>query len=830
MGSRAIIFIFSFFCCVFFSLGQEVSVKEILREVTSKHQVTFSYLDKNINQAYVKEPADSLSLEAVMELVSQQTNLVFKKIDLHNYAVLPGTAQEKWVCGYLSDERTGEPIADALVYGSFFTVSNEKGFFQMKARPNEYISVQHIAYENKIISVSDSSDAKCYTLIMRSRVTSLPQVTIYNYISRGIHKAKDGSLLFLVDPMRMLPGLIESDILHSLQVLPGVTSINETVADINIRGGTNDQNLVLYEGVRVYQPGHFFGLISVFNPQTIDKARLFKQGTPAQFGDAVSGTVILQTEDQLPEKTKLTTGLNMLYTDIAAEFPIGKKSGAYVSARRSVGDWLQTPTYKSYFTRAFRDTEVINSSANAAALANSDQQFYFYDLHGKFLHEPSEKDRLSLDVLGIANQVSFSENAVVNNIVKTRKSTLQQKSYLAGLRYEKQWSQNFRSGLMASASAYQLEAINARIVENQSLFQLNEVLDLQLKSVSSLLIGSSSFTFGYQGNNIGVTNGTRLTTPSIDEEIKKVITTHAVFLEGNRELVNTDMTLGLRSSYIPDLRQVIWEPRLAIRQKLSGQLTAEVTGEVKSQTLFQKIDFQTDFLGIEKRKWILDESPSFEYIRSRQASAGLEYTNNSILISAEGYIKSVNNIAASSQGFLNQLQTFTGHGSYLVSGVDGLVNASLERYNVWVSYSFAKNRYRFDEWIPQVFPSNFDIPHSLSLGTNYETAALDMAMGVNWRTGSPYTGLNVSDSLNKELSFASPNGQRISNYFRVDTSAKYRFDLWKQKLVLGISIWNVLNRKNTIQAYYSKNSIGETVFIERYALPFTLNGSLRIFF
>ena len=89
----------------------------------------------------------------------------------------------------------------------------------------------------------------------------------------------------------ILPGLIEADVLQVMQQIPGINSVNESVSSINARGGTHDQNLFLWNGIKMYQTGHFFGLISVFNPNLAHTISIIKSGSSAFYGESVSSVV-----------------------------------------------------------------------------------------------------------------------------------------------------------------------------------------------------------------------------------------------------------------------------------------------------------------------------------------------------------------------------------------------------------------------------------------------------------------------------------------------------------------------------------------------------------
>ena len=181
---------------------------------------------------------------------------------------------------------------------------------------------------------------------------------IANFISQGIEKNAEGVYTIDAEILEILPGLTDPDVLHTIQYLPGIISIDETVSDINVRGGTNDQNLVLWNGIRMYQSGHFFGLISAFNPYITNRVSLTKNGSSSFLGDAVSSTLSIETDRQVKQKVSGSAGINMINADANVNIPLFKKSTLQISARRSIADLIETPTYKSYFDRVFRNTEV----------------------------------------------------------------------------------------------------------------------------------------------------------------------------------------------------------------------------------------------------------------------------------------------------------------------------------------------------------------------------------------------------------------------------------------------------------------------------------------
>ena len=807
-----------------------VTLREVLDSLSTQHGISFSYLDEAILNVTVERPGEPLELEEVLSILRNETGLLMEEIGPGSYAIRRIPVDRVKVCGYILDGETKDPLPGATIQGSSYVVTDSRGFFELFVNPGEQLEIRSLGYEPRIFNADDNPGTECPNMPLSPQITMLPEIVVDNYLSEGIHKTWDGSLLLGVEPLRMLPGLIESDVLHSLQFLPGIKSVNETVSNINIRGGTNDQNLVSFEGMRIFQTGHFFGLISVFNPKIIQDVQLIKNGTSAEYGDAVSGTIILHTPDKIPEEFHLSAGVNMLNADAYLEVPISDRSGLLFGARRSIGDMLQTPTYDSYFDRAFRGTQVINSSANAASLANSDEQFYFYDLNMKYMHHFSDRDKLNVYGLMIFNKLTFLENAVVNNITESRSSKLDQNSLAGGFTYSRWWNRKFTSEIQASVSNYDLTSLNVNLFENQELLQENEALDIQFKASTRFLSGNTDYLAGYQYNDLGVTNLTEVSNPLFRRKVREVVTTHAGFVEANSSLNKTDFRAGIRTSYFEGLDEWSVEPRIHAIHPLTNTISVEISGEMKSQVIVQRIDLQTDFLGVEKRKWVLVDGIDLELLKSKQLSVGAQYSKNKVLFHIEGYMKDVEGISTISQGFLNQFQRDTETGNYLVKGIDGLVSLQYSNINSWLSYTYSDNRYSFPALVPPGFPNNLDTPHNISFGSNYRNDHLDVAVGINWHSGRPFTETLSAIPVNNEVPFDTPNFVRLPDYFRVDISAKYRFFVNETTMLVGASIWNLLDRQNVIQTYSVVNELSQIDTIEQTALPLTTNFMISVDF
>ncbi|MBT8310711.1 MAG: TonB-dependent receptor plug domain-containing protein, partial [Flavobacteriaceae bacterium] len=131
------------------------------------------------------------------------------------------------------------------------------------------------------------------------RLQVLDEVVITNFLTKGIAKPNDGTTTINPQDFGILPGLIEPDVLQTIQALPGVQSADETVSNLNIRGGSHDENLILWDGIKMYQSGHFFGLISAFNPYLTKDVVVIKNGTSAFYGDGVSSVIDMRSKNEI---------------------------------------------------------------------------------------------------------------------------------------------------------------------------------------------------------------------------------------------------------------------------------------------------------------------------------------------------------------------------------------------------------------------------------------------------------------------------------------------------------------------------------------------------
>ncbi len=815
--------------------SQEAALPKLLiayiQELEQEFDIKFSYVDEDIRPVEVI-PSESSALEEILSNIQKQTQIKIQKLNERYYTLTKSVTVT--VCGIVLDnfEQNTIPGATVQVLGTEIAIVTDlDGNFQLENIPrNAVLQIQHLGFKPLFVNAEELINPDpCATLLLAQNYQELDEVVVVELLTTGLVKQSDASIDLNTAAFGILPGLIEPDVLQTVQALPGIKSIDETVSDINIRGGTNDQNLILWDGIKMYQSGHFFGLISAFNPYLNDKVTIIKNGTSAQYGDGVSGVISMRTIDDISEDIFGGAGANLISTDAYVQVPINNKLAVQFSARRSLTDFLNTPAYEQFSIRAFQDSEVTRNSS-----------FFFYDFAGKLLYDISDRQKLRFSFININNKLDYDETN--QDATRSSQSSLDQTNLSFGGSLESTWSDSFSSHLNVYSTQYELDSRNTTVNGQQSLSQINRVLERGVKLNTLTNIGVNlNWSNGYQLSETGILNFTDVSQPPFKSDILEVMRTHSFFSEIGYESSNKNLLarIGGRMNYFNNLDtfdEIVIEPRLNVNYSLTDHFKVEILGEFKSQATNQIVDLEQNFLGIEKRRWILSDGTVLPITKSKQASLGLNYQNRNLYIGLEGFYKEVEGISTETQGFQNPFQFGGEIGKYEVKGLEFLINKKTVDYSIWFSYAYNLNDYYFEDLIPNKFPNNLDIRHTFTLAGTYTYDNLKLGLGLNYRTGKPFTEPSEENPINTDffpyrINYSEPNSSRLPEYLRADISVIYDFDISPRvQGSLGASVLNVSNRINVLDTYYQLNDQDEIETIARESLGLTPNISFRVRF
>lgn len=841
---KRITFFFFLFCLILNLSAQDksklIALKDIIIDIEQQYHVSFNYTEDNVIGIQLIPPDKSFLLEQKLEYLEKNTNLSFENIDdkfINIYS--KNNIESKIIRGYVFSSIDNKPLENANIYfadGSRIT-TNSSGYFEFKKDFKNDFWISHIGFVTKKISIVNIEAKSSIKVILDTEVIELQEIQTNHFLASGISKKSDGSFEIKPKKFGILPGLIESDALQTMQQIPGVNSIDESVASINVRGGTHDQNLFLWNGIRMYQTGHFFGLISVFNPNLAHIISIYKNGSSAFYGESVSSVVSISSNTETHEGNTFSAGINMINADLYLKYNLSKKSFIEVSGRKSITDFVETPTYKEYFNKVFQNTTITDFSQNQDVNYLSDKKFGFYDATIKYAQKIGFKNLFVVDLIAINDKIKVFQSATVNAVTKFENDILRQQNYGANLLWKRNWNDFNSTKINVYSSSYELLADKISTTGNQKLMQQNRVQDNKI-NIENNHIFSSKFRFnnGYQFNEIGITNLDEVNTPNFYRKIKNVLKTHALIFEGkyNDTLSKIYFNAGMRLNYIEGYKKCIIEPRLQFNYGISKNLNLEVLGELKSQNCQQIIDLQKDYFGVEKRRWILSNNTTVPIQRSKQVSANLSYKKNNWLLNLENFYKKVDGITSSSQGFQNQLEFIKITGNYEVIGTEVLIQKKIKHFLTWLSYTYNDNNYHFPTYQYPTFSNNFEMDSNVSWAGIYEKNNFKIALGTKWSSGRPETAPSSTklNSSNPVIEYNKPNGTDLNSFFQVNLSSTYKWKTDKGiQLKLGISILNILNKKNEISEYYRisflTNSIEE---VETYSLKRTPNISFRVGF
>ena len=782
-----------------------------------------------------------------MQSITRKCGLQFYRIDERYIAVQLGDEPLISVCGTLIDTATGAPLSNASVISqNSQTTTDSGGVFNISAVPGDAsISVYHLGFKVKEIQAEELiADNECPLVFIDQRFNYLPTVLLNSYLTKGISKNAEGSVSISNKNFEILPSLIDPDVLKIVQILPGIESFNETASNINIRGGKNDEVLLLWDGIRMYQSGHFFGLISAFNPNLTQDVTVYKNGTHPRFGESVSGVISMRSDNEIPDKVSGAASIDFISTQFYAKIPASERFALHFSGRTSINTSLGNPVYNQFFKRVFQNTVVTNFQTNTTeGLRSTDEAFNFYDINGKAIWQLSNKDKIQYNFLTIFNKLQFTERFTGETSLSKNVSELKQQTLVHGISWERDWSTTLSSKMAYNFVDYVNNGANQNADTGQTQSQRNDVAE-------SELMLEMFYTFN---SDLSVNAGFQHTETDIDNEsspfvVNEIFTTRDELIS-NGYFVNSKwkffdkksiLTAGVRYTDYPDLGQQFFEPRLNFYQKISQEFSVTASAEQKHQAIIQTIDIRNNLLGIENQRWIVLGAENTPILENKQFALGGTFEKDNWVMGVEGFYKTVDGVNTANQGFRNQLIDVETLGSYDVKGLEFSVSKKTERLNAWLSYTYLDNEYSFEDIVPTSFRSNYDIAHTLSFALSYTWNSLLLSLGSSYHSGIPYTtpvdgNAIVIENGDATINFNVPNNDTLQEFFRTDFSAAYTIPLdqtFTGKVNVGLV--NVFDRRNSLDSYYvlDEDQDGNVVLnrVEQFSLGFTPNISLKLIF
>jgi hypothetical protein len=680
----------------------------------------------------------------------------------------------------------------------------------------------------KIINI----DSNYYSIIKSETIAKtykLEEVLVDGFVATGINKIEQ-KLILKPDKIEALPGVTDTDLLLSLQQLPGVKSPNETATGLHIRGGTPDQNQLTWNGIRLYHSGHLFGMISGINPNIDQTVTYFNKATSPKYGEKVSSFIGIQTTDAISEKVKYTIGVNAINTDFCIQTPLVKKKfGLQLSARKSFTEWLQSPTFVQLAEKVFQNTNLNQF--------NTKNQFGFQDYSAKLIYKPNAKKLVSLSSILIDNHLNFTtenQEGTINN------QSMNVLNYGLSLNWSQSYGPKFSHKILLFYSLYDFDYEKRQEYTSnkfEAFKKLNRIVDSGVElNFSSIINKKINLDYGYQilGNDASHLFNNYNQEFGIDLSTKQLYNlSHVAYVDFKYKPETWTLNLGMRYVKFGNINDQNIEPRIYIQNKISSTLFCHISYEKRSQILSQiKENFAND-LSLENYVWVLSNNGGYPVIKSSQTSTGFIIKTKKWLLDVDAYYKTINGISSLTFGFQNQNDSNILKGLGFTKGVDILLQMATPNTRIWTTYTFQDSKNKFETINnDNYFQSNTNIKHAFNLSINQKYHNFHITTGWFIHSGKPFGLLNESGKI------VSYNSENLPSYHHLDISCAYHFNNSKEnKIKVGFSLYNAYNNHKIISKEFQRKYSTQDDFdnpkytVENYySLGITPNIFMRVIF
>ena len=756
--------------------------------------------------------------------------------------------------GYIRNEKNGEPVSNATIYlegGSSSIATDQYGYYSITLPAGRHtLNIFAPGLKDARFNIVMYSDGKL-DLSMKDQVNTLKEVIVSTQKVSNIKRVQMGVERLNIDVIKRVPTVFgEADVLRVVTTLPGVKTVGEASSGFNVRGGSADQNLVLLNDATIYNPSHFFGMFSAFNPEIIKDIELYKSSIPAEFGGRLSSVLDISTREGNKKTISGSAGIGLVTSRLNIEGPIVKDKTSFIlGGRTTYANWLMDLLPEPYdqARASFNDGNlVLNHKINQ----NND-----LFLTGYF----------SNDQFNLASDTTYG--------YKNRNGSLK-------------WKHNFNPKFISYFTAGFDEYKYSVFSEANKLtsYDLNfDIRQLNFKSEFTYLYNAQhSFDFGVSSILYRLRPGSF--TPRGKESIVETdIVAPEQALEsavyfGDRFNVSPDLSInaGIRYSVFNYLgaRSVNYYapgvPRdednlVETKQfekgsiintyhgpefRLSARYAINESTSIKAgyNSLRQYIHMLSNTMAIAPTDiWKLSD-PNIRPQKGSQVSLGL-YKNlksNTIETSLEVYYKKIQDYLDYKPGatlVLNHaVETEVINTKGKAYGVELMIKKPGGKLNGWISYTYSRILLQADDPNTGIsinggawYAANYDKPHDATAVGNFRVNhRFSLSINMTYSTGRPITvpiGRYYYGGAQRVL-YSDRNAYRIPDYFRADFSMNIDGNFKANKTTRNswtIGVYNITGRRNPFSVYYvseNGNINGYKLSIFGNMIPF-INYNIR---
>jgi len=718
------------------------------------------------------------------------------------------------VSGKVTDLETGDPLYGAVIFDdntSTYARSDAQGFYALTLPAGE--NILHFSYESKEdmdIRVELRSDGALNielpdkVELLKASVVSAQSMASHRTTTMGVETVN-------IRTMNKIPSAFgEGDILKAVLTLPGVKTVGEASGGFNVRGGSQDQNLILFNGNTIYNPSHLFGIFSAFNPDIVEDVQLYKSSVPAQYGGRISSVLTVKSKEGSTERVQGSVGIGLLTSRLHLEGPLSssRKTTFIVGARTSYSDWLlkllPKNSYYSGGSAGFLDVnagithrfskenslQVTGYYANDRFSFTGDTTFRYTNINASaiFRHKEADGKVWSLSA-------GYDQYSNRTGIHEWEEGAFDLDTYIRQAFFRSHFAHPLGNHLLE----YGLDAVGYALDPGimSPYGKASGVVARSMKrehAVEPAVYVSDTWQIG---EKLSLEGGVRLST--------------FLFMQPSKFYLGPEVRVSARYSPVPNL-----------------------SFKAGFNTMQQYIHLISNTSSVSPMDtWKLSDA-SIAPTTGWQAAAGIYWTHlgTGIDFSLEGYWKQMSNALdykpgatlSMNENLADDLLPVYGR----AYGVEAMVKKTTGKLTGWISYCYSRSRYREMEnhgyetlsagnW----YNAPYDKPHEFKLVANWAiTHRYSLSANVDYSTGRPVTIPVGKYQLGGtyRLAYSERNGYRIPDYFRVDLAFNVDPGHKKKQWIhptFTIGVYNVTGRKNPYSVYFKASQSG---YVQGYML------------
>ena len=799
---------------------------------------------EDLAKYYVEETDDYVSEYDTVEEKPQK--IFFGAPETFNYTLT----------GIIHDQSTGEalPFASIRILGTIIgTTTNTDGYFTLLKVPTDTstLIVQYVGYEKTPVFLTPMAPKKNLSINIRPQSQTLSEVKITAYKDDVVFVKKAEVSTIKLTPMKMeqLPAIGERDIMRSFQLMPGISASNESSSGLYVRGGTPDQNLVLYDGFTVYHVDHLYGFFSAFNSNALKDIQLYKGGFESRFGGRISSVTEITSKEGNQKAINFGFDISMLSTNLFVEIPAGTKFSSFLAFRKSYQGSVYNLIFNKFNRSRTEDAPDVGTGPGRRFSQNEDIYSYFYDLNGKLTYKPTDKDIISLSFFNGTDKLDnsfssdipsfgqFNANFSMNSVDLTSYGNIG-----TSLKWSRRWNSKLYGNTILSYSNYYnkrdrssernlINPGNESSTSMSGIFENNDLKDYSLKSDYQLEMTSfSQFQFGTFATSYDIKYSYALsdTATILDRDGRAIL--GGAYLQNRIKLLKDRLQVlpGIRLNYFESTDKFYIEPRASVTFNITDRLILK--GSTGKYYQFANRVMREDIMSGSKEFWILSDGNSVPVSSSVHFIAGFSYEAENYTFSAEGYYKKINNLTeyslrinASPIRMDYNENFFNGYG--YSQGLEFLVQKNSGNLNGWISYTLGEAKNQFNEYSDDYFPANQNVTHEFKIVGLYKYRRWDFSANWIYATGRPYTApsgaytVTLLDGTEQDFfTVTAKNSILLPDYHRFDISATYKLLMGKKgdkrRRELGFVSFTLFNVYNHRNIWYKQFTIVEGEVIE----------------